>query len=157
MEKIFLLADDDADDTQLFCEALEEIDPSIICYCAINGKQVLEILRNKGLKNPQVIFLDINMPGMSGWECLKQLKENDEYRHIPVVTYSTSSHQKEAKIALDMGALCFFTKPNYFTELKDILNVFAANMDGNLLEAVSQFKAIKSKRIAAGSDESKAS
>ncbi len=56
MEKIFLLADDDADDTQLFCEALEEIDPSIICYCAIDGKKVLEILQNAALKKPQVIF-----------------------------------------------------------------------------------------------------
>ncbi len=46
MEIIFLLADDDADDTQLFCEALEEIDPSIICYCAIDGRKVLEILQN---------------------------------------------------------------------------------------------------------------
>jgi hypothetical protein len=39
MERIFLLADDDADDTELFCEALAHIDPSIICYCAVDGRK----------------------------------------------------------------------------------------------------------------------
>lgn len=153
MEKIFLLADDDADDRQLFCEALEEIDPSIVCYCAMDGKMVLELLQNEELKKPQVIFLDINMPGMNGWECLKQLKDKDEFKHIPVLIYSTSSHQKEANIALDMGALCFFTKPTYFKELKDILKVLVTNVDGNLLEAISHFNAIKSKKVFACNDE----
>ena len=147
MEKIFLLADDDADDTQLFCEALHDIDPSIVCYCAIDGKQALAILNNKELKKPQVIFLDINMPGMNGWECLKKLKEIEEFKHIPVLIYSTSSHQREANIALDMGALCLFTKPTYFKELKDILKILVANVDGNLLEAISHFNAIKSKKV----------
>ncbi|HZH96411.1 MAG TPA: response regulator [Flavisolibacter sp.] len=152
-EKIFLLADDDADDTQLFCEALEDIDPSIVCYCAADGKKVMEILENKELEKPQVIFLDINMPGMNGWECLAQLKNNEAYRHIPVLIYSTSSHQKEANLALDLGALCFFTKPSDFIELKGILKVLAANMHGNLTEAVSHFNAIKSKKVFACSDE----
>ncbi len=157
MNKIFLLADDDADDTQLFCEALEEIDPSIICYCAIDGKKVLEILKNKELKKPQVILLDMNMPGMNGLECLTQLKDDDEFKHIPVLIYSTSSHQREAKIALDMGALCFFTKPTYFMELKEVVKVLTENLDGNLLEAVGHFNAIKSKKVFACSNENETS
>ena len=147
MEKVFLLADDDADDTQLFCEALAEIDPAIICYSTIDGTNVLEILQNREFKKPQVIVLDLNMPGMNGCECLKQLKDNEEYRHIPVVIYSTSSHQREANIALEMGALCFFTKPTYFMELIDILKVIGDNLEGNLLEGVSHFNAIKSKKV----------
>lgn len=155
MEKIFLLADDDADDTGLFCEALGEIDPSIICYCATDGKKVWEILQNETLKKPQVILLDINMPGMNGWECLKQLKDSEAFKHIPVLIYSTTNHHKEADNALDMGALCFFTKPTYFEALKEILVVLAANVDGSLLEAVSQFNATQSKPIFAFRDENK--
>ena len=147
MQKVFLLADDDADDRQLFCEALEDIDSSIICHCALDGRMALDILQNKELKKPQVIVLDINMPGMNGWECLRQLKNNEEYKHIPVIIYSTSSHQKEASIALSMGALCFFTKPTYFKDLKAILQVLVANVDDNLLEAIKHFNAIKSKKI----------
>jgi hypothetical protein len=56
-----------------------------------------------------------------------------------------------------MGALCFFTKPNYFMELKDILKVVAVNVNGNLLEAISHFNAIKSKKLFAGSDENETS
>jgi len=153
MEKIFLLADDDADDTELFCEALEQIDPSIICYCAVDGKKLLEILQNTTLQKPQVILLDINMPGMNGWECLKKLKDNEAFRHIPVIIYSTSAHQKEAEHALDMGALCFFTKPTYFDQLKEILVVLAANIDGSLLKAVSHFNATQPKKVFAYRDE----
>lgn len=142
MKKIFLLADDDRDDKEIFCEALEAIDPSIVCYCVTNGKQVLEILGNKEFEKPQIIFLDINMPGMNGWQCLTELKK-DEHRDIPVIMYSTSSHSREANIAIDMGALCFFTKPSSFVELRDILKVIAANLNENLLKAVSHFKAIK--------------
>lgn len=155
MEKIFLLADDDADDTELFCDALEAIDPSIICYCATDGKNVLEILQNATFKKPQIIFLDINMPGMNGWECLKQLKDSEASKHIPVLMYSTSIHQKEADYALDMGALCFFTKPTYFHELKEILGVLSANVDGRLLEAISHFNGIHSKKVFACGDENK--
>ena len=147
MEKIFLLADDDADDRDLFCEALATIDASIKCYCATDGNKVLEILQNKELINPQIIFLDINMPGMNGWECLTLLKDKEEYKHIPVVIYSSSTNQSEAKKALDLGALCFFTKPIYFKELEDILNVFLTNLDGNLPEAFSHFNTIKSKKV----------
>ena len=153
MEKIFLLADDDADDTELFCEALEEIDPSIICHCATDGKKVLEILQNETLKKPHVIFLDINMPGMNGWECLKLLKDSVTFKHIPVLIYSTSNHPKEADHALDMGALCFFTKPTYFHELKEILGVLAANVNGGLLQAISHFNGIHSKKVFACGDE----
>lgn len=156
MEKIFLLADDDSDDTLLFCEALQEIDPLITCYYATDGNQVLEILQDKNLKTPQIIFLDINMPGMNGWQCLKLLKEKEEYRHIPVVIYSTSSHQKEANTALNLGALCFFTKPSDFIELKEILKVLAANLEGNLMEAIGSYNAIRSRKVFACTDENTA-
>ncbi len=142
MKKIFLLADDDRDDTELFREALEKIDPLIVCYCVTSGKQVLEILENKEFERPQIIFLDINMPGMNGWKCLTELKTNERYKDIPVIMYSTSSHKRDANIAIDLGALCFFSKPSDFVELKDVLKVIAANLNENLLKAVSHFKAI---------------
>ncbi len=71
-QKIILLADDDMDDTEMFCEALADIDESIICHCAVNGSDALRIL--DGLKElPSVIFLDLNMPLMNGWDCLTHL------------------------------------------------------------------------------------
>ncbi|MEJ7644642.1 MAG: response regulator [Chryseolinea sp.] len=146
MKRIFLLADDDIDDTELFREALEDIDRLIVFYCVSDGKQVLAILGKQEFEKPQIIFLDVNMPGMDGWDCLGELKKNELYKDIPVIMYSTSSHQREANIAIDLGALCFFTKPSDFVELKGILKVIVENLDGNLLQAVSHFMAIKFNR-----------
>ncbi|HYF33035.1 MAG TPA: response regulator [Chitinophagaceae bacterium] len=141
MNKIFLLADDDNDDMQLFCEALESVDPSVICYCAVNGLEVLDILSRE--EKPDLIFLDVNMPGMNGWQCLKAIKEIEAYKHIPVFMYSTSAHQREVDIALNLGAMCFFTKPHKFSELKSILQVITENIHANLLSAASQNKHMK--------------
>ncbi|WP_205511517.1 response regulator [Longitalea arenae] len=146
MKHIFLLADDDADDRELFCEALETVDSSITCYCADNGRTVLQMLDSKQPSEyPKLIFLDINMPVMNGWECLIQLKSHKAYRHIPVFIYTTSSHQREANIAFDLGADCFFTKPANYNELKSILQLIANNMEGDFLKAISHFDNIKSR------------
>src|SRR5882757_6709540 len=94
-ELTFLLADDDADDKTLFCEALAEIDPGIVCHTAADGKEALAILSRRQSRKPDIIFLDINMPVMDGWQCLGKLKENSEHRNIPVIMYSTSSYQRD--------------------------------------------------------------
>lgn len=119
MELIFLLIDDDADDSDLFREALEETDPGITLLCAGNGEEALK--RLKELPLPSLIFLDINMPRMNGWECLKRMKQTPEYKDIPVLMYSTSSHQREIDIAIDLGALSFFTKPHSYSELRKMM------------------------------------
>jgi CheY-like chemotaxis protein len=121
MNKIFLLADDDPDDVDMFREALSKIDPSIIFYHSQDGMGVLDTLGDKNLKKPDIIFLDINMPVMNGWECLAKLKQSEAHREIPVVIYSTASHYREVEKAFDLGALCFFTKPTEFKRL--ILNL----------------------------------
>src|SRR6201989_3510630 len=111
MKRTFLLADDDPDDVEMFREALLIIDPSIVFYHVQDGRGVLDILRDKDIEKPDIIFLDINMPIMNGWECLASLKQYESYRSIPVFIYSTASHIKEVERAIEMGAVCFFTKP----------------------------------------------
>ncbi len=151
MKKTFLLADDDVDDIQLFCEALSLVDSSIVCHCATSGQEALDFLDT--IETPNIIFLDINMPGMNGWECLEKVKNSEKYSHIPVLVYSTSKQQEDVNTALDLGALCFFAKPNSFSELKSILEVIAANVHTDLLSAISHFNHIKSKKVFACSDQ----
>ncbi|MEJ7625449.1 MAG: response regulator [Ferruginibacter sp.] len=80
-----------------------------MCYCATDGQKVLEILQNETLYKLQVILLDINMPGMNGWECQKLLKDSEAFKHITVISAPPHTIQKEADQALDMGAdlYCF--------------------------------------------------
>lgn len=133
-EKIILLADDDRDDTEMFCEALIDIDQDVICHCAENGSEVLKILENQD-QLPGVIFLDLNMPIMNGWECLKKLKADERYKDIPVIMISTSSHKNDLDNASHQGALCYFVKPNNFNDLKDVLRSVIENLEMGLKDS----------------------
>lgn len=139
----FLLADDDADDKTLFCEALAEIDPAIVCHTASDGKEALAILSEKQIKKPSIIFLDINMPVMDGWQCLGKLKEHNDHRDIPVIMYSTSSYQRDIELALESGAFCFFTKPSDYRELRTILRLIATTPVDSLSNTMKEFKNLK--------------
>jgi CheY-like chemotaxis protein len=136
--KTFFLIDDDADDTELFQEAIGEVDDSVACHSASDGRQALHKLHSKDGVVPDIIFLDINMPDMSGWQLLLQLKEDENFRHIPVIMYSTSSQKSDLEKAKDSGALCFVVKPDTFSRLKKIVEVVLSHMENNLLKSVCE-------------------
>jgi CheY-like chemotaxis protein len=112
---IILIVDDDAEDIELFTEAVLKIDESINCVEAYNGIEALKVLRRNALL-PDFIFLDINMPLMNGRKCLEEIKANANYRHIPVIIYSTTTDKKQIEECRKLGA-DFLTKPNSFDEL----------------------------------------
>ncbi|MBS1601903.1 MAG: response regulator [Bacteroidetes bacterium] len=120
MVKRFLLIDDDNDDRELFAEALSMVEPAIICDHAADAEEGYAWLQ-QNTEQPDLIFLDINLPVMNGWQLLTRLKES-AMKHIPVIMYSTSSNLKDIRTAKELGALCFITKPHAFRILKGILN-----------------------------------
>lgn len=128
MKTSILLADDDLDDTELFSEAVHEIDPTVMFYSVTNGSEVLIDLQSSRIKSPNIIFLDINMPNVNGWECLKALKEDRQLASIPVIIYSTSSAPRDKQMAAELGALYFLTKPERFEELKSFLRFVLNNV-----------------------------
>jgi len=136
MVKKILLADDDIDDTELFCEAAADIDPSIDCTYASDGREVMDKLKEADAPLPDLIVLDINMPGMNGWECLAQLKATDEYKEIPVIMYSTSSLSTNTDMASALGALHFFTKPDNYIALRESLHSIISGLNNGSFLAV---------------------
>lgn len=139
MGKLFLLADDDNDDAELFGEALGSVDPPVEFHHVEDGAMVFQFLDSIRGKKPDIIFLDLNMPGMNGWQCLAKLKNDDNFKDIPVIMYSTSSHQRDKELAIDLGALGFITKPFDYKIVKIMLNKIA-RADGNLQEIVKEFR-----------------
>jgi len=139
-KKLLLLADDDIDDTEMFCEALAVVDKDVICHCAKNGREALKILSDLNEK-PQLIFLDLNMPVLSGWDCLKIIKKDLRFKEIPVIMISTSSHQNDMHTASELGAICYFVKPNSFTDLKNVLDEIISNLGAGLKEAIINLQA----------------
>ena len=129
-----LLADDDQDDRELFSEALASLDSNIAYEGVEDGKEALEKLQTKATR-PSIIFLDINMPVMSGWDVLKQLKSNEQYGDIPVIVYSTSSGLREKKTAFDLGALCFVTKPDDIKLIRGMLEIVLDSIHRNVVDS----------------------
>lgn len=125
--KTFALADDDPDDASLFQEALLEIDPAIVVERAANGLELLDKMKSRDFHTPDIIFLDINMPEMNGWECLSELKNDQHLKAIPVVMYSTSSNVYDKTKATKLGAVFFYTKPDTFQDLKKFLAQLITN------------------------------
>jgi CheY-like chemotaxis protein len=128
MSKRFLVIDDDTDDRELFTEALASVDPVIVCDQATDGAEALKRLAANSIEQPDIIFLDINMPVMDGWQFLSRLKKEESYKHIPVIVYTTSSTLKDKRIADDLGALCFITKPHAFGSLKNMLGIVVTHV-----------------------------
>lgn len=119
-KRTFLLVDDDADDRDLFCDALQEI-LMCDCYTAMNGEDGLDMMRNQLKELPEIIFLDLSLPRMNGWGFLKRVKENDEYKNIRVVIYSGSTSEDDKEYSLGLGATHFISKPTDFKELRERL------------------------------------
>ena len=75
MDKQVLLVDDDIDDHEIFCMALENLENCYKCIFAKDGIEALEILKNEEIFIPDIIFLDLNMPRMNGIDCLYEIKK----------------------------------------------------------------------------------
>ncbi len=115
----YLIVDDDADDIEFFCEAIDKIDATGSCHSAGNGEEALRWLRQKSESKPDYIFLDLNMPRMDGRACLGELKKDDGLRDIPVIVYTTSSHQRDRGETMALGADYFLVKATSFKKLCD--------------------------------------
>ena len=124
MEKhvIILLADDDADDRELFVDAVHEVDNSIQCFTVPDGQRVLKFLNEHDQQLPDFIFLDLRMPKMSGRNCLREIRSDKRFENIPVIVYSTSDDVEDSKDLEKLGAAHFITKPTNPEEIYFIVS-----------------------------------
>jgi len=120
--KNILQIDDDSDDCEFFMEALEAVCSAK--YTAIyNPLEALRKLVEKEIE-PDLIFLDLNMPAMSGLEFLTEIKKKDRLKEIPIIIFSTSQLDDIIYQAKEHGAQDFISKPNNMNDLKKILSQY---------------------------------
>jgi len=103
-----LLIDDDLDEFEFFIMALENMPDSFKCTYAAGAKEALKLLNTDV---PDIIFLDMNMPLLNGWECLEQIKKIDSCRQVPVIFYSTYMDKSIEKKAKEAGIYQCMKKP----------------------------------------------
>jgi CheY-like chemotaxis protein len=118
-----LIADDDADDRYLLETAFTEKGYEEKIEFVENGVEVLNYLANiKPDENnrkyyPKFVLLDLNMPKKDGREVLKEMKENAEYKTIPVIVFTTTKNETEIRRCYELGANTYIIKPVSFDAL----------------------------------------
>ena len=86
---------------------------------AIDGPTGVGLARSA---KPEVILMDINLPGMSGFDALKILRVDQATAHIPVVALSANAVPRDVQKGLDAGFFRYLTKPIKVAELMDTLS-----------------------------------
>jgi CheY-like chemotaxis protein len=119
--KNILIIDDDDDDQEIFISAVEKLSNGIQCIALCSAVEALEKLESEEIK-PDLIFLDLNMPLMSGQQFLVEIKKSAKLSKIPVIIFSTSSHPQTIALTKELGALDFITKPSKISGLIAILS-----------------------------------
>ena len=107
MKKI-MVVDDDSDQISTVKYVLESSDNKYEIISANDGKQCLKLLKDNHI--PDLILLDIMMPEMSGWEVYNQLKENSDWKNIPVI-FLTARTDRTAKNAGEFLGDDYIEKP----------------------------------------------
>lgn len=116
------VADDDSDDRTFFSDALTEIPILTKVSEFNNGVDLMADLISGNNPSPNVIFLDLKMPMMDGFECLADIRDLPQFKNTPVVIYSTSYHPKEIARLKEMGASLYLQKPSSYNQLKTLLH-----------------------------------
>jgi CheY-like chemotaxis protein len=116
-----LLADDDDDDRLLFHDAILEIDAKVDLQMVKTGEELMQYLLTSAVFLPEILFLDLNMPGKNGFDCLEEIRRDRTLRELFVIIYSTTTSPREIEEVFTLGADLFVSKPNSFTGLKKLL------------------------------------
>jgi CheY-like chemotaxis protein len=123
-----LLIDDDDDDQFIFLTALENVAPDSHCDISNNALEAFQYLHAR-VETPDIIFLDLNMPLMNGFEFLLILKSDPRLISVPVIIFSTSDNPEDQARAKDLGAVQFITKTADIELLKkDLRHIFSRKL-----------------------------
>ena len=120
-----LMIDDDEEDFTLVKDALESKQIKVDLYWAADGDEAEKFLLRRGeyssAPSPDLILLDLNMPGKNGFEVLRDLKANENFRKIPVVILTSSQDQRSVSRGYKIGASSFMLKPLTFDEMANAM------------------------------------
>ena len=115
-----LLVEDNAGDVGLIEEVFEEAKIRNNIHVAEDGEEAMLYLRGKGKfsgsPRPDIIILDFNLPNKDGREVLREIKEDDKLKNIPIVVLTTSNAEKDILRAYELHANAYITKPIDFNQ-----------------------------------------
>ncbi|MEM9978809.1 MAG: response regulator [Cyanobacteria bacterium P01_D01_bin.2] len=109
MHKTILIVDDEAHIRVLMEQTLEDLeDHGVELLLAANGVEALELIKSK---RPDLVFLDVMMPKLNGFEVCQAVKENVATRHIYIIMLTAKGQALDQRQGHDVGANLYMTKP----------------------------------------------
>lgn len=134
-ERVIFYAEDDLDDRFFFGKALAQLKlkQKYSLEFAEDGQQLISLLdqTDRARILPDIIFLDLNLPGKNGVECLKEIRRRERYDLVPVIVLTTSRAQQDVQLTFDMGANLYICKPGDFDRLAEMLQICFDRSAGN--------------------------
>lgn len=129
-KKIICLTDNDEDDRMLLHEALLELDMPFEILELCSAEQLMDRLSRPGTRLPDFVFLDLAMHGISGFDCIEQIRKQHSERCIKIIVYSIDHFASTMERAFLLGADFYAVKPNAYRDLKSLVEkVFQTDWD----------------------------
>jgi len=123
-----LLVEDNPMDVVLTLDAFKEAKLKNKVNVARNGEEALDFLFGRGKFSdrdafhlPALILLDLKMPGIDGFELLRQIKRTDILKRIPVIILTSSKEEGDRTLSYDIGANSYLMKPVAFNGFVDVI------------------------------------
>ncbi|WP_447636735.1 response regulator [Flavobacterium microcysteis] len=113
-----VLVDEDVEECRSFRKAIEEIDRNLNLLCFNSCEDVMEYLNDMDIQLPNIIFLEIHFPTMSGIDCLKEIRSHDNLKDLTIAIYSNSTTEINQDLAFHNRANIFVKKQKDFEGLK---------------------------------------
>jgi CheY-like chemotaxis protein len=133
-EATILVVEDDRDDALLIQRALRRAKLINPLQVLANGEQAIQYLKGDGQYSdrltyplPELVLLDLQMPRVSGLEVLKWIREQPEFRTLPIVILTSSDQAPDARRAYELGANSYLIKPGNFQELAQMAQRLGAS------------------------------
>jgi len=121
-----LLVEDNPDDVLITQRTLKKGNLKDELFVVKDGEEALEFLNKHGTHQeapkPDLIFLDLNLPKISGLEVLEKIKQNEKLRRIPVIVLTMSKREEDRIRAYDSGASSYIQKPATSSEFIRAIN-----------------------------------
>jgi CheY-like chemotaxis protein len=129
--KPLLVVEDSNEDFMVLQRLIKRMEVPNPVYRCLDGDEVLDLLNQQELNKeiqdisrPCAILLDLNLPGTDGREILQQLKNDNIFKEIPVVIFTTSSNPKDIEYCYQKGANGYLIKPMDLGELQKTVQAF---------------------------------
>ncbi|MBI4877121.1 MAG: response regulator [Acidobacteria bacterium] len=116
-----LLVEDDVVDVMTVRRALKDLHVTNPLDVAGDGEEALNRLQDQANQRPGLILLDLNMPRMNGIELLKELKQHEILRRIPVVVLTTSREDEDRVASFDLSVAGYMIKPVDYIRFVEVI------------------------------------